>query len=431
MLPVKYNRLHFSVNQPKEFLNKMLNWSSRFNIFCFLDHAGSPTNDQSFDCLLAVGAHAFVQPRGSDIFDQLQYFHQEHPGWLFGHLGYPQTPDYSSLSTGRISFGDAYFFSPSCIVRLTGSEVQIECMPPENPAIVFQQIDEQPEGISGEQLAVTDIRPDLDKEEYVEIINRLKWHIQRGDCYEINFCQEYVAEQVSIDPLFVYQQLRTISPNPFGAFYRLEDRYCLCASPERFLQKQADRVISQPIKGTSRRHPGHPEMDEEARQYLLNSLKEKAENVMVVDLVRNDLSRVALEGTVTVPELCGVYAFPQVFQMISTIEARVSAEMHWTKILEACFPMGSMTGAPKRRVMELINQYEPQPRGLFSGTIGYVTPGGDMDFNVVIRSIFYDDQKKLLTYKAGSGITAYCDPAAEYDECNLKAAAIKKILTGD
>ena len=146
-------------------------------------------------------------------------------------------------------------FSPSCIVRLTGSEVQIECMPPENPAIVFQQIDEQPEGISGEQLTVTDIRPDLDKEEYVEIINCLKRHIQRGDCYEINFCQEYVAEQVSIDPLFVYHQLRTISPNPFGAFYRLEDRYCLCASPERFLQKKADRVISQPIKGTSRRHP--------------------------------------------------------------------------------------------------------------------------------------------------------------------------------
>ena len=152
---------------------------------------------------------------------------------------------------------------------------------------------------------------------------------------------------------------------------------------------------------------------------------------MIVDLVRNDLSKVALEGTVNVRELMGIYTFPHVHHLISTVEAQVEKEKHWTDIVEACFPMGSMTGAPKIKVMELTEQYEKTARGLYSGTIGYVTPEGDFDFNVVIRSLFYDDSKKMISCNVGSGITIHSQPEKEYDECEAKISAIKSLFTSE
>ena len=149
---------------------------------------------------------------------------------------------------------------------------------------------------------------------------------------------------------------------------------------------------------------------------------------MIVDLVRNDLSKVCTEGSVQVTELFGVYPFPQVHQLISTIEGNVNEDTPFTAILEACFPMGSMTGAPKKRVMELIEQYEQTPRGLFSGSIGYITPSADFDFNVVIRSLMLDASQKLISFKAGGGITFNSDPEQEYEECLLKAEAIRRVL---
>ena len=183
------------------------------------------------------------------------------------------------------------------------------------------------------------------------------------------------------------------------------------------------------MKGTAKRDSQNKDSDKTNLQALQNSAKEQAENVMVVDLVRNDLSRVCKEGTVKVDELFGVYSFPQVHQMVSTISGKLEKE-NLSEIMKACFPMGSMTGAPKKRVMELIAQYEQSARGIFSGSVGYINPAGDFDFNVVIRSIMYNKASKYLCYKTGSGITFYSDAEKEWDECLLKGEAIKKVLTG-
>ncbi|MEK7225056.1 MAG: anthranilate synthase component I family protein, partial [Bacteroidota bacterium] len=272
------------------------------------------------------------------------------------------------------------------------------------------------------------IQSRLSKEEYISIIDKLKRHILRGDCYEINFCQEFFAENTFADPVMLYQQLSAISPNPFSALYKMNDRWLICASPERYLKKQGTRILSQPIKGTSQRVIGDKEKDELSKEELMHSIKDRSENVMVVDLVRNDLSKLCKEGTVVVDELYGIYSFPQVHQMISTVSGELKADISFSEILKATFPMGSMTGAPKKRVMELIEQYEQTRRGIFSGAVGYISPDGDFDFNVVIRSIMYNAATGYLSFQAGSGITWYSDPEKEWEECLMKAAAIKKVL---
>jgi len=188
------------------------------------------------------------------------------------------------------------------------------------------------------------------------------------------------------------------------------------------------QLISQPIKGTSKRYPQNEMKDRDAFNYLNESQKEKSENVMIVDLVRNDLSRICRAGSVKVKELFGIYAFPQVYQMISTIQGDMNPSFQFTDALRASFPMGSMTGAPKKRVMELIDEVEWYSRGLFSGSIGYITPGADFDFNVIIRSIFYNETQKLVSYAAGGGITFYSRAEDEYEECLLKAAAMRQVL---
>jgi para-aminobenzoate synthetase component 1 len=273
------------------------------------------------------------------------------------------------------------------------------------------------------------IQKRIQKEEYLSTIGQLQKHILRGDCYEINFCQEFYAEKIIIDPVIVYQKLTSVSPNPFSALYRVNDKWLICASPERFLKKQGNRILSQPIKGTSKRITDNKLQDEKSKERLLHSNKDRSENVMVVDLVRNDLAKICKEGTVQVDELYGIYSFPQVHQMISTISGELKKNISFTEMIRATFPMGSMTGAPKKRVMQLIEQYEKTKRGIFSGALGYISPGGDFDFNVVIRSIMYNASSGYLSFQAGSGITFYSDPEKEWEECMLKAEAIKTVLS--
>ena len=281
---------------------------------------------------------------------------------------------------------------------------------------------------TGQINPVPDLQSRFSKQEYMATVERLRQHILRGDCYEINFCQEFYAEDVAVNPLEMYEQLSRISPNPFAAFYRLNDKYLLCSSPERYLKKEGATIFSQPIKGTARRDLGDAKNDEQNKVKLSVSKKEIAENVMVVDLVRNDLSKVCIDGSVKVDELFGLYTFPQVHQMISTVSGTLDDKVHLSDILKATFPMGSMTGVPKKSVMQLIEKYERTKRGLFSGAVGYIQPGGDFDFNVVIRSILYNATQKYISIQAGSAITFYSDAATEYEECLLKIKAIKKVL---
>ncbi|RYY39506.1 MAG: anthranilate synthase component I family protein [Chitinophagaceae bacterium] len=402
---------------------KMLNWLKRFNIFCFLESHSYALRPGRFDGLVAAGQRSCCTGSAADL-TRLDAYLATRP-WAFGHLAFELQDaafDLPPAPKDRLHFHPFYFFEPEVLLRIEGEELAIEA---DDPEAVYAALSAAPEVLEDAQQAVA-VNARLQREDYLARIRSLLAHIQRGDCYEINFCQEYWAEPESFDPWAAYARLSALSPTPFGGFYRLDDKFLLCASPERYLWKEGTRLQMQPIKGTARRLP-----DAEADLALRNSLqrdpKERAENVMVVDLVRNDLSRICEDGSVTVPELFGLYSFPQVHQMISTVAGTLKDGIGFSGILDATFPMGSMTGAPKQRVMELIRRYEPSARGLFSGSLGYFH-NGDFDFNVVIRSLLYNATEKYLCYQVGSGITAYCTPEAEWEECRLKASAIEKVL---
>lgn len=413
----------------------MLNWVNRFSIFSFLNNCDYHFSEPAFECLVAAGEKENISLKSGEPLDKLYPFFRLHGSdWIFGHLGYELMSASARGHTEKpdgIGFEDLYFYIPEIVLKL--EQEQLLIFSDSDPALIYQAIMECPGAIPKPAHPPVDVRHRLAKDEYITIINALKQHILRGDCYEINFCQEFYAAGAAIDPLFVYHQLNEMSPNPFSVFYRNGDRYCCCASPERFLSKTGNRLFSQPIKGTSKRDLYHSANDESNKQFLLNSPKEKSENVMVVDLVRNDLSRVCKAGSVRVDELFGLYSFPQVHQMISTVSGELQQGISFSGILNALFPMGSMTGAPKIRVMQLIDQYEKSTRGLFSGSIGYFKPTGngehDFDFNVVIRSLLYNASTGFLSFQTGSGITYYCEAEKEYEECLLKAAAILKIVS--
>ena len=464
----------YPVNDFRAIKNKVLNWAQRFDTFCFLDNHQYQIPPHSMECLLAAGIKRFIScsaSEGRNALEQLQSFIASRQAWFFGHLGYDlknEIEKLNSLHRDDIQFPELFFFEPEVLIRLSEKEMIIEADKPEK---IFSDVSDTLQ-ISDTFASPISIQNRISKQEYISIIKKLKEHILRGDCYEINFCQEFFAEKIKIDPVSIYKKLSAISPNPFSALYRVNDKWLICASPERFLKKQGNKILSQPIKGTSKRIPGNEKEDGLSKNELYQSSKDRSENVMVVDLVRNDLAKVCKEGTVKVDELYGIYSFPQVHQMISTVVGELTEDISFTEIIRATFPMGSMTGAPKKRVMELIEQYEKTKRGIFSGAVGYISPtsppyqntgyrsaqhpplhpstssgqaergdeespnneiakGGevDFDFNVVIRSILYNSSTKYLSFPAGSGITFYSVPEKEWEECLLKAEAMKRVLS--
>lgn len=408
----------------------MLNWANQFNIFCLLDNNNYTHDLPAFDCILAAGNKRSIQLSRGHSFAALKDFHNQKASWLFGHLGYDLKDEVENVNSRHeafIDFGMGFFFEPEIVVRLKRNEVFITCegRPPEE---IYESICTQSAEINNRPSTSLALQSRITKDAYLQAVDGLKHHIRRGDCYEINFCHQFFAENAILDPLYTYSQLVQNSPNPFAAFYKLNGKYCLCASPERYLKKAGNSILSQPIKGTSKRYAEDGIEDVASKNNLRNSSKDRTENVMVVDLVRNDLSRISKEGSVHVEELYGVYSFPQVHQMISSIKAELADDIHWTEAINATFPMGSMTGAPKKRVMELIDEFEASSRGLFSGAIGYITPDADFDFNVVIRSIFYDEVMRKLSFSVGSAITFASNSSDEYEETLLKAEAIVRVL---
>ncbi len=408
---------------------KVLNWVQRFSTFSFLDNHRYQLHPHTQECLVGAGVKRQVQAMAGNALEQLQAWLDERPSWAFGHLGYELNNEIEQPHAAlpeRLYFPDLFFFEPEIVVRFDESSLSIEA---EDPSAVYDAIN------NTNPLPAVDSNPVMlesraGRASYLTTLHRLQEHILRGDCYEINFCQEFFAEGAVIHPLQVYQALSILSPSPFSGLYRLDDRWLICASPERFLQREGDHLLSQPIKGTSRRISHNLAADEQSREALRHSAKDRSENVMIVDLVRNDLSKICREGTVGVEELYGIYSFPQVHQMISTIGGEVMPGLSFTDIIRATFPMGSMTGAPKRRVMELIAQYEQTRRGIFSGALGYISPSGDFDLNVVIRSIMYHAGNRYLSVMAGSGITFYSDPVQEWEECLMKIEGMSLALKG-
>lgn len=407
----------------------MLNWANQFNICCFLDNHNYQIAPHSYECLLAAGSTAHIECNAGDAFNKLKTFSAENRDWIFGHFGYDlksETENVQSNNFDGIGFPDMFFFVPEIIIKLDEHSISIAAPDAKRVLTSIQNFDAERPLTSNPVY----VRERFTRQDYIDTVEEIKKHILRGDCYELNFCVEFYKEDAQIDPLFIYLRLADLSPNPFSVYYRLFDKYLLCASPERYLRKSGNKLVSQPVKGTSRRSLTDSKTDEESKQQLQRSAKEQSENVMIVDLVRNDLSRVCEEGSVRVEELFGVYDFPQVHQMISTITGQLRDDLHWVDAIKETFPMGSMTGAPKRKVIELVERYERTKRGIFSGSVGYVTPETDFDFNVVIRSIMYNDAENYLSCQVGSGITFYCDPVKEYEECLLKLEAIKKVLIG-
>jgi para-aminobenzoate synthetase component I len=421
----------FEISNIEKFKQQMLSWANQFNICCFLDNNNYSSSYNSFESIVAIADEInFTSNQNSDVLNSFSNFIENSNDWVFGHFSYDFKNfifPFTSENIDGIEAPEVSLFIPNIVVEIKEKIVTIYSKKI-NPLNIFKAIDKfeiQQFQSSNEKII---IESRFSKTEYCNTINQLKEHIQQGDCYEINFCQEFFAKEVEINPLKIYQELNSISPNPFSSFYKLHHIYLLGASPERFIKKIGDKIISQPIKGTVKRNLENSEKDAFLKLQLQQSEKEKSENVMIVDLVRNDLSKIAKRNSVTVDELFGIYTFPQLFQMISTISATLRDNVNLVDILKALFPMGSMTGAPKYKVMQLIEQYEKSKRGLYSGSVGYINPNKDFDFNVVIRSIAYNEEKKYLSYQVGSAITSKSNAADEYEECLLKAKAIEKVL---
>jgi para-aminobenzoate synthetase component I len=351
--------------------------------------------------------------------------------WIFGNINYDYKNNIHNLTSKNIEaigFDNIGFFIPKIVVFIIDNTVTIESIE-DNCLEIYHAII----GIEISKKNNTNsinVRAAITKNKYLKKLAAIKNKIKLGYCYELTFCKNFAANNQSIDPIETYISLNKISPNPMSAFYKVGQHFLLCASPERFIKKIDNTLYSQPIKGTSKRDITNKKNDAILKANLQNSSKEQSENVMIVDLVRNDLSRICKPKTVVVNNLFGVYSFAQVHQMISTISGVLMPKIGFGDIIQAMFPMGSMTGAPKRKVMQLIAQFETHNRGIFSGTIGYISPNKDFDFNVVIRSIIFDQNLKKIEYFVGGAITFASDAESEYLECLLKAEAIKKVLEG-
>lgn len=430
----------YPVHDVKVFLRNLLFYGSKTETFCLLNSNRStnlPADKYSgYDVLAGIGSIEELKVE-SGSFNSLQKFHDAKRDWLFGFFTYDLKNEINKLSSENfdgLSFPSIHFFRPRYVIALRDTECEIyfDSQHDNKKSVdkLFEEIiSEKKYGASSYLEGNIEIKQRINRNEYLEDVKEVLAHIRRGDIYELNYCQEFYSDKAVINPAETYLQLNDFSPMPFSCFYRLGEKCLMCASPERFLKKTGDKIIAQPIKGTIARGKNEAE-DFLQKEKLLSDEKERAENVMIVDLVRNDLSRTAKKNSVQVEELFEIYSFPNLHQMISTIISEKRDDVYWTDVIHHAFPMGSMTGAPKIRAMQLIEQYEKTKRGLFSGSVGYVTPEEDFDFNVVIRSMLYDADKKYLSFMAGSAITANSNPEKEYEECLLKAAAFFKIFSG-
>lgn len=418
------------IDNPVLFKNQLLHWSQQFAEVILLDSNNYLQKYSSYDCVLAVDAFTSIKTDNHNAFENLKQYQQQTEDWLFGYLSYDLKNDIEKLHSNnldRLHFPELFFFQPKKLFLLKGNKLEIQYLRMCDEELESDFLAIQNNSKLETRNSKTEIVQRISKEIYLSKVNKMLEHIYRGDIYEANFCMEFYAENTTIDPIEIYQRLNTISRSPFAIFFKNNHQYLLCASPERYLRKEANKVISQPIKGTAKRFSDEI-LDYNSKNDLEQNSKERSENIMIVDLVRNDLSQTAEKGTVSVEELCGIYTFEQVHQMISTIVSSVSTTTPPVEILRTTFPMGSMTGAPKISAMKIIEELEETKRGLYSGAVGYFTPENDFDFNVVIRSILYNANENYVSFSVGSAITAQSNPEQEYEECLLKAKAMFEVL---
>ncbi len=411
---------------------QVLSWASQFEEVAWLDSNSYVQNHGSYQAILAVDAFTAIKTDYHNGFEKLDEYQQLTKDWLFGYLSYDLKNTVERLTSKNydgLDFPDLYFFQPKKVFLFSETEVELQYL-----AMVDDELDTDWDAILSTEIS-EDATPSepikiklrTSKDSYAEKVGQLLQHIERGDIYEANLCQEFYAEDTTINPEQVFLSLNNISKPPFATYLKLQKHYVLSASPERYLKKEGSTIVSQPIKGTAKRLQNAIK-DKEMATTLATDPKERSENIMITDLVRNDLSRIAKKGTVTVEELCAIYTFEQVHQMISTISCEAEPEFSPVQIIKNTYPMGSMTGAPKISAMKIIEKLEDAKRGVYSGAVGYFTPNGNFDFNVVIRSILYNELKQYVSFSVGSAITAKSTIEAEYEECLLKAKAMRSVL---
>jgi len=378
---------------------------------------------------MAIGEMDRIRISNNEDVSSIQHFVHKHKGrYIFMGLSYdlkqeflnssPQNHDYSKLPL-------AFLWVPELVVDIENDSIK-KVLQGTLDATFEKTIHHFFEGKNRNFEWNANIQARTSKEKYLATLQALKDEIQYGSIYEVNYCQEFYDDRFEMqDSEAAYFRLNKITQAPFSAYVRFDEFDILCGSPERFLKKEGDKLLSQPIKGTRKRSTDS-QIDAALKEELLNDPKERAENVMIVDLVRNDLSHLAQKSSVQVDELFGVYSFKTVHQLISTVSCRIKPGIHFTKMLRATFPMGSMTGAPKRSAVSLIESHENFKRGWYSGSIGYIAPNGDFDLNVVIRTLIYNQRMKYLSCAVGGAITIQSIPEAEYEECNTKVQTILK-----
>ncbi len=424
--------VHKIIEDPQQFKKQLLLWSQQFTEIVYLDSNSYPQKHSTFDMVLAVDAFTSIKTDFCNAFEDLKQYQQTTCDWLFGYLSYDLKNDVEALQSDNhdgLNFPDLFFFQPKKIFFLRGNKLEIAYL-----NLCSDEIESDFYNIQNSQTKVTKLLPPIEikerisKENYISKATEMLRHIHRGDIYEANFCMEFYAENATIDPLEKFFKLNEISLSPFAVFFKNQKHYLLCASPERYVRKEIDYLISQPIKGTAARFEDAAQ-DATSKKNLALDIKERSENIMITDLVRNDLSRTAQKGSVKVEELCEIYSFQQVHQMISTVSSEFDSAYPLIDIIRTTFPMGSMTGAPKISAMQIIENLEETKRGLYSGSVGYFTPEGNFDFNVVIRSILYNAENQYVSFSVGSAITSLSIPEKEYEECLLKAKAMREVLS--
>jgi para-aminobenzoate synthetase component 1 len=427
--------IYKSISNSELFQTQLLVWAQQFREVVFLESnpegCTNPQQYATYDCVLAVDAFTSIQTDYHNAFEDLKVYQQATKDWLFGYLTYDlknNVEDLSSKNHDGLGFPDLFFFQPKKIFFLKGDQLEIRYlnMCDDEMEVDFEAICSQISDIKSHSNKVA-IQQRISQTAYLSKVNEMLVHIHRGDIYEANFCMEFYAEKTTINPLETYFKLNAISEPPFAVYFKNHKHFLLSASPERYIRKQDNKVIMQPIKGTAKRFKDEKE-DANAITELQTNPKERSENIMIVDLIRNDLSHTAEKGSVQVEELCHIYSFKQVHQMISTVVSAVSQAVSPVDIIKSTFPMGSMTGAPKISSMNIIEDLEESKRGLYSGAVGYFAPNGDFDFNVVIRSILYNQHNQYVSFSVGSAITSQSIPENEYEECLLKARAMRSVL---
>jgi len=420
----KSNKFSFGNSE----LKSLIYWASTQEYFTFLNGNDFKTLNGSFPRKIFIGNIKSIEST-SDSFDKLQQFIDLHNDWIYGFFSYDlknEIEELESLNPSTIPVPNLRFFIPETVITLLDEEIEIESI--YDPVEIFENITKNHIDHNPVQNKINQLACNTTKRQYLDYIRKIKESIVAGEFYEMNFCIEFTCNVTTFDPTGCYLHLNSISPMPFSSYSRYGDLHIISASPERFIKKQGNKLISQPIKGTIRRSFDKTE-DEYLKQSLQTSEKERAENMMIVDLVRNDLAKSAETGSVKVDELFGIYTFKKVHQMISSVSANVKSNIRVVDIIRNAFPMGSMTGAPKVRVMQEIESMEHSSRGAYSGSVGHFSPENDFDFSVIIRSILYDAKKKKISFHVGSAITFDSDPEHEYNECMLKAESMLEVLS--